>query len=106
MDGIYKKPGDRIDYSPVADVVAGSFIVLGGKVGLATSPISAGSLGSLQLRGEVEAPVSTSGTYAFGDAMFWNGSMFESSGTNGTHGEFRMNSAADLADGRGLIYLR
>ncbi len=51
----FRKGGDTLDYTPSADVAAGSLVVVGSLVGLAQWPIAAGEAGTLKAlhRGEV-----------------------------------------------------
>ncbi len=45
----FRKCGDTLDHTPAADVAAGTLIVVGGLVCLATHPIAGGTPGALKI---------------------------------------------------------
>jgi len=51
MQGIFKKCGDVVDYTPSSAVAAGQVVVQANLVGIATSAIAANALGSLVVEG-------------------------------------------------------
>jgi len=51
MSAKFRATGDRIDYTPDADVIAGDVVVQGTLVGIATEPIDSGRKGSLAVEG-------------------------------------------------------
>jgi len=48
--------GNRIDYTPTADVAAGAVVVQGGLVGVTKQPIAANALGALAVTGAFDFP--------------------------------------------------
>lgn len=80
---IMRKTGDRIDYTPVADVAAGQVIDLGTWVGVATEPIAAGVQGSLQVEGEGDFLKFEDEEIALGVPVYWDEGTNTASGTIG-----------------------
>lgn len=74
MIAIRIQHGDSIDHTPDADVSAGDVIVRGTLVGVASSDIPAGTLGSIQLTGVFEGPKATgAGTdIDDGEILYWD----------------------------------
>ena len=64
--------GDAVDYSPSADVAAGEVVVQGDLVGMAKTPIAAGTLGSLATRGVFDFAKATGGAIASGAVLYWD----------------------------------
>ena len=60
MSAQFIQEGDAIDYTAPADIANGTVVDLGTRAGIANGDIAAGKVGSLQLRGAIEAP-STAG---------------------------------------------
>lgn len=60
----YKHPGNKIDFTPGADVPAGQVVVIGNLVGVAESPITANRLGSLAIEGVFALPKATGSSTA------------------------------------------
>lgn len=68
--------GDRLDYTPTTGVAAGEAVVIGSIVGVASSPIAANELGSVNVEGVFSIPKPTgAGTdYAMGSKVsLYNG---------------------------------
>jgi predicted RecA/RadA family phage recombinase len=66
--------GDAVDYSPGADVAAGEVVVQGDLVGVAKTPIPAGTLGSIATRGVFDFPKAGGGAIASGAVLYWDSS--------------------------------
>jgi len=66
--------GDAVDYTPGADVAAGEVVVQGDLVGVAKTPIPAGTLGSLATRGVFDFPKAGGGAIAGGAVLYWDSS--------------------------------
>jgi predicted RecA/RadA family phage recombinase len=64
--------GDAVDYTPGADVAAGEVVVQGDLVGVAKTPIAAGTLGSLATRGVFDFPKAGAGAIASGAVLYWD----------------------------------
>lgn len=65
------KEGDRIDYTPTADVAAGTVVNQNGLLGVATEPIAANRLGSLAISGIFEAAKPTNLAINAGEKVYW-----------------------------------
>ena len=67
--------GHAIDYSPVADVAAGDVVVQGDLIGVACTPITANSPGSLAVAGVFDFAKATGGSTAIavGAIVYWDG---------------------------------
>jgi len=66
--------GDAVDYSPGADVAAGEVVVQGDLVGVAKTPIAAGTLGSLATRGVFDFAKAAGGAISAGAVLYWDSS--------------------------------
>ena len=75
---VFTKCGDTIDYTPAADVAAGTIVKVGGLYCLATSPVAANALGAVKClkRGEVITVTADDaiGAAAAGTAIYMNAS--------------------------------
>ncbi len=71
---VFVHEGERIDYTPAADVAAGEVVVQGDLVGVATRDIQAGRLGALAVEGVFDFPKSTGAGTAIsaGAAVYWD----------------------------------
>lgn len=74
MIAIYKKEGDAVDYTPVADVAAGDVVVQGDLVGVASREVKAGTLGALTVSGVFDFPKATGAGsgIAAGAKVYWD----------------------------------
>ena len=72
MNAIYIQDGDAIDYFSAVSLPAGSVVVQGHLVGVATRPIPAGTTGGIQVEGVYDLPVVPGATANAGDQLFWN----------------------------------
>jgi len=93
---IYRAEGDRVDYTPVADVAAGDIIDLGTFVGIATSPILANQLGSLAIEGIFEVNKFTGEAIIQGAPVYYDAGTTTATGTIG-YSEAVMGKAARAA---------
>ncbi len=83
----FKHDGKRIDYTPVAAVLAGAVVVQGGFVGVATAPIAANEQGSLAIEGVFEFPKaggSGGSAFAVGERVDWDESASQIVAAEGT----------------------
>lgn len=66
--------GKSVDYTPGSAVAAGDVILQGSLVGIATSPIPAGTLGALSVSGmfDIAKATGTSTAIAVGAEVYWN----------------------------------
>jgi predicted RecA/RadA family phage recombinase len=69
---VIKSDGDRIDYTPLTDVVAGQIILLNGKLFLASEAIASGVKGALAAAYVALFPKSASEAVAVGDTIYWD----------------------------------
>ena len=79
----FVQAGDSIDYTPVSAVAAGQVVVIGAHVGIARTPIAAGILGSLAVRGLFDV-VKANGAITLGSALYWDEDGNPQGGTAGT----------------------
>ena len=71
MSAKFVQNGDSIDYTPVAATPAGSFVKIGGKVGVTKLDIPAGGLGAVAMTGVYDVDVSAlAAAKAVGDAVY------------------------------------
>jgi len=75
--------GLSIDYTPVAAVAAGQVVVQGSMIGVAKTPIPAGTLGALAVRGVFDV-VKANEQQALGAALYWDADGNPQGGTAGT----------------------
>lgn len=105
----FSHEGERMDYTPVADVAAGDVIDLGGFVGISTEPIAANTLGSLALYGAFDVNKFAGEAWAIGDKIYWDQGTLTASKTVG-YAEATMGVCIDKiaasgdATGRVLIF--
>ena len=102
----YIQDGDAVDYSPGADVAAGAVVVQGDLVGVAKTPIAAGTLGSLATRGMFDFPKAGGGAIAAGAVLYWdatNGVATTTASGNKRIGKAVAGAAAADTTVRGLL---
>jgi predicted RecA/RadA family phage recombinase len=75
--------GRSIDYTPSAAVAAGQVVVQGSMIGVAKTPIAAGALGALAVRGVLDV-VKANEQQALGAALYWDADGNPYNGTAGT----------------------
>jgi predicted RecA/RadA family phage recombinase len=79
----FVQAGESIDYTPVSAVVAGQVVVQGSMIGVAKTPIAAGVLGALAVRGLFDV-VKANEQQALGAALYWDADGNPYNGTAGT----------------------
>lgn len=79
----FVQEGDSIDYTPVAAVAAGQVVVVGSHIGIAKTPIAAGVLGALGVRGLFDV-VKANGAITLGSALYWDADGNPQGGTAGS----------------------
>jgi predicted RecA/RadA family phage recombinase len=75
--------GESIDYTPVSAVQAGQVVPQGSLIGVAKTPIAAGALGSLAVKGVFDV-VKANEQQALGAALYWDADGDPYGGTAGT----------------------
>jgi predicted RecA/RadA family phage recombinase len=75
--------GESIDYTPVSAVAAGQVVVQGSMIGVAKTPIAAGALGALAVKGIFDV-VKANEQQALGAALYWDADGNPYGGTAGT----------------------
>jgi len=83
MQATFVQDGLNIDYTPVSAVVAGQVVVQGSMIGVAKTPIAAGALGSLAVRGLFDVAKANE-QQALGAALYWDADGNPYNGTAGT----------------------
>ena len=71
FQGRFVAPGETIDFTPTADVVAGQVVVDGLRIGVARDAIAANATGALTVRGEF-AIVKVNGVIGRGVVVYWD----------------------------------
>lgn len=74
-----QNPGEAIDYTPVAAVLAGTVVEIGRNAFIADVDIPAGELGSLAIAGVFDVP-KASGAVTAGDDIYWDNDDSPNSG--------------------------
>jgi predicted RecA/RadA family phage recombinase len=74
-----QNPGEAIDYTPVAAVLAGTVVEIGRNAFIADVYIPAGELGSLAITGVFDVP-KASGAITVGDDIYWDNDGSPNSG--------------------------
>lgn len=68
----FLRPGDTIDYTPVADVAGGEVVVLGNTCFVANAPIAANKTGALHTRGIFRITKQAGVAISIGEGVFWD----------------------------------
>ena len=79
----FVQAGENIDHTPVAAVAAGQVVVQGSMIGVAKTPIAAGALGALAVKGVFDV-VKANEQQALGAALYWDADGDPYGGTAGT----------------------
>jgi predicted RecA/RadA family phage recombinase len=79
----FVQAGENIDYTPVSAVAAGQVVVQGSMIGVAKTPIAAGALGALAVKGVFDV-VKANEQQALGAALYWDADGDPYGGTAGT----------------------
>lgn len=74
----YTGPGDRLDYTPAADVSAGDLVLLGSLPAVAATDIAAGEAGAVLRTGKFRLSVkghdgTANAAVALYDPLYWDG---------------------------------
>lgn len=69
---VFVQQGEQIDYTPSADVAAGDVVVQGDLVGIARTPIPAGTPGSLAVAGVFDLSKASATEFAAGAKVYWD----------------------------------
>lgn len=77
----FVQEGDRIDYTPEADVAAGTVVDLGTFVGISLVPIPANTLGCLSIEGVFDVDKFEDEAIGLGDPVYWDVETTTASGT-------------------------
>jgi len=72
MKAIRIQSGDYVDYTPPADVAAGSVVVQIGLVGIADRPLTAGRPESLAVRGVFDVDKTPATSITAGQTVYWD----------------------------------
>ncbi|HNX25937.1 MAG TPA: DUF2190 family protein [Phycisphaerae bacterium] len=77
MEARFINEGNVIDYTPAADISAGSVVVNGSLVGVVPRDMTAGQMGTLQMSGVFEVAKATGADTAisFGLNVYWDENM-------------------------------
>lgn len=83
MQGTKVSTGNSIDYTPSSAVAAGQVVIQGSLPGIATLPIAANALGSLDVEGIFDVVAATE-EITVGAAVYWDADGNPVGGTAGT----------------------
>jgi predicted RecA/RadA family phage recombinase len=72
MKAIRVQSDDYVDYTPPADVVAGSVVVQIGLLGIAERPLPAGKPGALAVHGVFDVDKASPGSITAGQTVYWD----------------------------------
>ena len=101
----YFQDGRYIDYTPVSDVAAGTFIRLGNITGFANLDIKAGKLGALCTEGVIKCEKNTGNAISAGAKVYWGGDTDKATTTAGALYIGVAVKAAESADTEVLVKL-
>jgi predicted RecA/RadA family phage recombinase len=79
----FVQEGSAVDYTPSSAVTAGQVVVQGSMIGVAKTPIAAGALGALAVKGIFDV-VKANEQQALGAALYWDADGNPYGGTAGT----------------------
>ena len=103
---IFVQEGDQLDYTPSADCSAGDVVVQGDLVGIARSPISAGTRGSLAVAGVFDLPKASATVFAVGANVYWDDTAKLAVTAAGEGGVNKLVGKAVRAAGSGATLVR
>ncbi|NRA38414.1 MAG: DUF2190 family protein [Planctomycetes bacterium] len=108
MSARFIQHGDAIDYTPPAAVFAGAVILLGDTFGVARTPIAAGQLGSLAVKGTFAFPKNTGSGQAIenGKEVYYDSVAEHIRKTNNTNSEKIGRAVMDAGDDDEVIHVR
>jgi len=104
-DAIRIKSGDIFDYTPSADVPAGSIVLQGELFGVATADIANGKPGSLDASGIYDVDKAAATTFTAGAIVYWNNTDKLAVATDGS-GTHKRLGLATAAAGNGPVVVR
>jgi len=77
MDAKYVAAGEAVDYRPASNVSAGDIVVQGDLVGVATTAITANTLGSLTVSGVFDVAKASATVFTAGAKVYWDATAKE-----------------------------
>ena len=83
VEGIFRGECKRIFFTPSADIACGTFVIVGGIVGVTTSAVAAGTQGELQIDGDYELQLGSAKTFVAGSMVLTNVSTISGSEKSG-----------------------
>ena len=72
VEGIFRGESKRIFFTPSANLACGTFVIVGGIVGVTTSAVAAGTQGELQIDGDYELQLGSAKTFVAGSMVLTN----------------------------------
>ena len=85
MPAIFLHDGSTLDFIPIADVPAGSIVVLGELVGISKFSVAAGQAGGLSVRGVFDVLKDPSTNIDVGTRLYWSTVSWHVVKTSGGH---------------------
>lgn len=64
--------GDAVDYTPAADTAEGEVVIQGTLMGVTKTPITAGRVGALAVRGVFDVVKDSATEFVTGQTVFWD----------------------------------
>lgn len=102
---VFVQQGEQIDYTPSADCAAGDVVVQGDLVGVARTPIAAGTPGSLAVAGVFDLSKASATEFAAGAKVYWDATNKLAVTTDG-EGANKLMGKAVRAAGSGATSVR
>ncbi len=102
---VFVQQGEQIDYTPSADVAAGDVVVQGDLVGVARTPIPAGTPGSLAVAGVFDVVKASETEFVAGAKVYWDAANKLAVTTDGA-GANKLVGKAVRAAGAGATVIR
>ena len=68
----FVQEGNVLDHTPAAAVSGGALVIMGARVGIALTDISAGSTGAVRVKGVVEVAKLSTDAVAQGALLYWD----------------------------------
>lgn len=88
MEAVFVHEGKCIDFTPSADVPAGTVVVQGELVGIAKCPIAADTLGALAIEGVFDIAKADEEELAVGTLVYWDDALNQVTSIAGGHKRF------------------
>ena len=79
VEGIFRGECKRIFFTPTTDIPCGTFVIVGGIVGVTTSAVAANTQGEIQIDGDYELKFASAKTYTAGTIVLTD--VYSASGT-------------------------